>query len=263
MKISNWLKELKSRSSILYWLGIFLFLISIALLIPLYLDDRTILGINPWIKPIKFSLSVAIFGWTFAWLTHDIPSRFNKWIPRLNWIVGISMIIEMSIIIIQSARGVRSHFNFDTGLDAALFGIMGILILTVTICLFILLILFLFKNDKINKIYLLGIQLGLFIVMLGNYIGQVMISNEQHTVGTEDGGPGVPFFNWSTEGGDLRIAHFLGLHALQIIPLLSYKINQLNLEIRTKKALVILASILYIALIVLLYKGALRGQPLF
>ena len=43
-----------------------------------------------------------------------------------------------------------------------------------------------------------------------------------HNIGGKIGETGLPLLNWSTLNGDLRVAHFFGIHSLQIIPILGY-----------------------------------------
>ncbi len=62
--------------------------------------------------------------------------------------------------------------------------------------------------------------------------------------------------------GDLRIGHFVGLHALQVLPLLGFGLAATRLGGSARSAVVTVAAVGYGALVVLLTWQALRGQPL-
>jgi len=262
MKISDFLNQLKLRGNLLYYTGWVLIGACILMIVPLAIDDRTVMGISPWIKPMKFCISTAIYIWTYSWLLHDIQKPWRRLKSSLKWIVFISMAIEMIIVIIQGARGVRSHFNFTTDIDSLLFGIMGLFILINTVVIFILAFMYFFKHDNLKPNYLLAVRLALIIFIAGNMIGGMMISNGQHAVGVNDGGEGLPFLNWSKLGGDLRIAHFLGLHSLQIIPILSYMIIQKIEPLKTQRLMIIALCLIYGLILYVLTNQALAGQPL-
>ncbi|CAM5321835.1 hypothetical protein SALBM135S_07090 [Streptomyces alboniger] len=89
-----------------------------------------------------------------------------------------------------------------------------------------------------------------------------------HSVGVADGGPAMPLTGWSTTGGDLRIPHFFGMHALQLLPLLVMTLMALAprfarlADARTRLRLVLVGSATYAAVFALLTWQALRGQPL-
>jgi hypothetical protein len=73
-----------------------------------------------------------------------------------------------------------------------------------------------------------AIRYSIVIFLVGNAIGGYMLARGSHTVGAADGGPGLPFVNWSVIAGDLRIAHFIAIHAIQIVPLFAYILAQMS-----------------------------------
>ena len=86
--------------------------------------------------------------------------------------------------------------------------------------------------------------------------------------GVPDGGPGLPFLGWSTVAGDLRIPHFIGMHALQIIPLalvalelLSRRVHRLR-DVTVRLRLMMIVAATYSAVLALVTWQALRGQSI-
>ena len=239
-------------------------LLLIASLIALPLDRRHILGLNPWIKPLKFEISVIVYLLTIAVLLTQL-GRTGRW-PRmrafLGSFIGVAMIIENSIIAMQSLRGVRSHMNFTTLFDGVAFGIMGQFIAFNTVLVAILLYLYFVTNTGLPAPLTWGIRLGLFVLLAGSAEGVLIVTHGAHTGGAPDGLPGLPFVNWSTAHGDLRVPHFFALHALQLFTLCGWACSNLRARVTVQTAAVFAFAALYTGAVGLLFQQAIRGVPL-
>lgn len=200
------------------WLNIGMLLFS---LIGIVIDDRTLLGENVWLKPVKFGVSIPIYCITIALLLSIYPygDTTKKWISR---IIGWSLSLEIPLVMLQAARGVRSHFNTETSFDGAIFAAMGILIAINSLVLFFLIGTAFLKKLNTSLLMQRAIQFGWLGMIISMIAGQLMVSSLAHSVGVPDGGEGMPITHWSTEGGDWRVVHFLGMHGIQLLPLLAY-----------------------------------------
>jgi hypothetical protein len=85
-------------------------------------------------------------------------------------------------------------------------------------------------------------------------------------VGVPDGGPGLPLVGCSTTGGDLRVGHFVGIHGLQVLPVVGWLLSRPSTAARLRRghrvALTWLVGLGYAGLMALVIWQALRGQPL-
>jgi hypothetical protein len=222
-------------------------------------DDRLVLGAPLWLKPLKFAVSFVAYAGTLAWLLGQLRERTMR---TAGWVIVAASTAEMAIIVGQAARGTRSHFNTDTPLDVALFSVMGATIVVLWLATLAVALRFLREPGR-DRAAGTAVRLGLFVALIGLLEGFVMIANGAHTVGLADGGPGLPLVGWSTTGGDLRIAHFVGMHALQGLPLLAAALVAVGrFDELTRARIVRVAAGAWTGLVVLLTGQALRAQPL-
>jgi hypothetical protein len=213
----EWFDKIRAGSPACAWVGLGHLGALLVALLAMAFDDRQVLGINLWIKPAKFLLSGLIYLWTVGWLLTLVQASeaSRHWV---GWGMSLILIGENLAISGQALRGERSHFNFSSAANAAVFSLMGAMIAINTILLVVLLWWFLTKAVPMPAAAAWGCRLGVLLAVLASLEGGYMAAYRSHAVGVPDGGPGVPFLNWSTEAGDLRIAHFIGLHGLQVLP---------------------------------------------
>ncbi|MBI2824079.1 MAG: hypothetical protein HYX69_05220 [Planctomycetia bacterium] len=256
-------RELDRRDRLLARAGWFQVALLAARLVAMPFDHRTILGLNPWIKPSKFAVSIAIYVWTLAWfLPHVTGPRWAKGLIR--WGTVVAMTVEIICIAGQSLRGTPSHFNDRTPLDAAVFGLMGALISFSTLLDVLLLLLFFTRNVPLPPTYLWGIRFGLLGVIVASGVGAAMVVRGAHSVGGADGGPGLPFVNWSTSLGDLRVSHAIGLHAFQVLPLVGYWLSRTRRTLSSARQAAVLSAVTaaYGVVFAVTLWQALGGRPL-
>lgn len=249
----TFLQRLRLRNTALYYTGGISLIAALGCAILITLTNTQVLGINAWIKPMKFFLSITIFVWTMGWLMYYLERP--KTVTAYTWMTILVFGIELIYITAQAAIGELSHFNKSTVFNGSMFGLMGILITILTLwTAYIGYLFFRMSFPDLPKAYVWGIRLGILLFVIFAFEGGLMVSQLAHTVGAADGADGLPILNWSTKYGDLRVAHFFGMHALQILPLTAYYCLR-------KTTWVILFAIGYTAFVSWLLLQALGGIP--
>jgi hypothetical protein len=239
----------------------------------IFLDSRILTGVPIWLKPFKFAISIGVYAVTLAWMLSLLPRR-SRVAERAATVVIAMLTIEMLIIVGQVIRGTTSHYNETSALNSVLFESMGTAILVVFVAHFVIAVA-VARQPLADRTAAYAVRLGLGLSLLGMLAAVPMVLpsaapgiegiSGAHTVGLADGGPGLPLVGWSTVGGDLRIGHFVGLHALQALPLLAILLNRFlagRLSVPTRARLLLVAGAAYAMLTVSLTLQALRAQPL-
>ena len=216
-------------------------------------DSRLINGVNLWDKPAKFFVAVAIQFATVSWALSKLV-RITRGINIAVYIMVIAGWAENIYITGRAAFGLTSHFNNSTLFSAVAYDLMGLGAVSMTAAAFYIGWKLWWQSPRSlwSEAAALGLMAG---ALTGTVAGIYMSQHTGHWVGGEaSDAHGLPLFGWSTTGGDLRVAHFMGLHAAQFIPLAALSGNRRTVYAATV-AMVLLTGIVFVM-------GA-SGVPLF
>lgn len=251
------------RQPILTRLG-FLFL---ALAVPaaagLVIDPRTVAGDPSWLKPGKFLLSLSLYAFTMAWF-YGYVAEERRAAPANRALVATvvaTSLFEALYIALQAARGQLSHFNVSDGFHSIMYSLMGLGALALTATApWLAREIARHGTPALGPVMRRALILGLTLTfVLGVPPAALMGAHLGHAIGGDPGGATLPLLGWARTGGDLRPAHFIGIHAMQAIPLLGWAVARRADGVR----IVTWGAILYSAVTLAVLAQALMGLPLF
>jgi len=238
--------------------GMLMLALMVPALLGLAIDERTLRDVNVWVKPLKFIASVALLAFTTAWFIGHLPTvrRKTRAVRAIVWALIATGGFEVIYIFAQAALGQASHYNVGDAFHAAMYTLMGAGALTLTATQPALAWqLWKHGDPRLPPAYRLAVLLGLVLTfVLGATVG-MLLGGMQPPAGAH-----LPVVGWSMTGGDLRVAHFIGIHAGQVLPIAGVAIVALRLP--ASRSLVWAASGAWTAAFLLTLVQALRGIPL-
>ncbi|MFZ4827775.1 MAG: hypothetical protein ACOYLB_10495 [Phototrophicaceae bacterium] len=260
--------------TLFFFLNVITFVIGI---VGMLVDSRMVLGVSTWNKTAKFSISLAMYAATMLWTYHYIKGNARLKSIILN-VAAFTLTAEILVILVQGARGTASHYNVATPFDTAMWSIMA----TAISIFYMVSLVGIFPLMTLNvqdRPFAWSLRLGTVLMLIGFGMGYLMTdpTTEQmailqqgefsamiggHTVGGLDGGEGLPFVGWSTQYGDLRLAHFVGIHGIQALALLGWLLMQMRHRFSegTRLAWVWGAFLTYGGVLGIITWQAFRGQ---
>lgn len=217
---SSWIGESWAAAALAFSLA------TIGLVVLRSIDSRRLDGENVWAKPFRFTGSLAVHFATFTvimlFCSESVTNRASlQAVAVASLAAGV---IVFGYIAMQAARQRRSHYNTTTSTEKLLYNAMGIGALVVLAPAFVL-------GASIATAVLPGWSLttrigsasGLVIgAVLTLVTGMRMDGSMSHSVGI---GPASPrtmvMTGWSLDVADVRRAHFLANHMMQVVPLMA------------------------------------------
>ena len=259
--------RLQAGSPVLFAVGMAMLLVAAMTLVLAWLDPRVFQGVSTWAKPLKFQLSTGMYLLTLALFMTWLPvgkqqTRLGRYVV---WSAVGAGIFEVVYITWQGAFGLASHYNNTSAFYAAMYTLMGVgAVILTTASLALAVLIARSPAYALPRALKHAVVLGLVLTFVlgtgfGSYLGA---QRAGHWVGgalTDAGG--LPLFNWSRSGGDLRVAHFFGIHAMHFVPAVAALAAAARLPGAKHIASAWLLAAAFSALTVWTFVQAARGQP--
>jgi hypothetical protein len=266
---SNFLARMRQVAAPLYWAGLALLILSIPTLALTLLDSRQLQGVSVWLKPFKFQISTGVYLLTLALFMIWLPTQAlqTKKARYVVWGAVLSGLFEVAYITVQGSLGLASHYNLSTRFFANMYTLMGIGAVVLASASLVLGILIARSRDyHLPAALKLAVVLGLiltFVIGTG-FGGYLSAQRAGHWVGgvLSDSG-GLPLVKWSRSGGDLRVAHFFGIHAMHFIPAFAVSLQLVGFSQNRAVRAVWVFAIAFTSFCTWTFVQALCGVPFF
>src|SRR5689334_4242628 len=107
----------------LWWCGTVLLVSGAVHAVVAAVDGGAWWGAVSWRKPVVFGMSFGLLLWSAVWVMRHLRVRRWGWLPA--GLLGTASVIEVALITMQRWRGVPSHFNAATTVDATVWSVMA------------------------------------------------------------------------------------------------------------------------------------------
>ena len=221
-----------------------------------FFDQRLLYGVSLWEKPSKFFLSLTIHMATLAWGISLLPveAQRSRGVRIATYAFVAAAVFELAYMMFQAAQGEASHFNRTTPFHTIMYNLMGLGAVTLTVVTAYLG--WRIRSAGTTVMHFAAGWSFMVSAVATTLVAAYLAQGQGHWIGGDQtDATGLPFFHWSTTGGDLRVAHFAALHIMQAVPLIAW--------FWPDKRIAAAALIAGITIVAGLAAQALMGVPLF
>jgi hypothetical protein len=247
-------RPITAQQRFLWWCGTLLLASGTVHAVVAVVDWAPWWGAVSWRKPVVFGMSLGILAWSAVWVLRHLPVRRWGWLPA--GLLGGGSVIEVTAITMQRWRGEASHFNYRSGFDTAVWGVMSQVIILVALAVAVLLVwsLVRFQGPPPARI---AVVVGLSAILVSGYIGYDIAAVGEAAAAATGQAPETVVFG---AAGSAKLAHALGMHGLQVLGLLAIGLGIRPPPTRTQVGLMVLAAAGYASVFAAVTATAYAGR---